>query len=52
MWSTLEQTMGHLSLQQLAYLIIIWPSHIDYIMDCIACIDKTTTSPLSPPPRY
>jgi len=22
------------------------------MMDCIACIDETTTGPVSPPPRY
>jgi len=27
-------------------------SRVDYMMDCIACIDETTTGPVSPPPRY
>ena len=37
---------------QLACQILILDSRGDIIMDCIACIDKTTTGPVSPPPRY
>jgi len=37
---------------ELACQIIILDSRVDYMMDCIACIDETPTGPVSPPPRY
>jgi len=32
--------------------IITLDSRVDLVMDCIACIDETTTGPVSLPPRY
>jgi len=48
----IETTIGYISLGGLACLNIELSSHVDSMMDCIACIDKTATGPVSPEPRY
>jgi len=53
LWVALRQpTIGNISLGQDAYLIIVSSSRVDKMMDWIACIDESTTGPVSPPPRY
>ena len=47
----IELTIGYISSVELACLNIILSSHVDKIIKCIACIDETTTGPVSPPPR-
>jgi len=48
----IEPTIGYMLLWKLAFLNIILSGHINFIMDCVACIDKTPTELVSLPPRY
>jgi len=47
-----EPTIGYNSLGKLACQFITLDTRVDLMMDCIACIEETTTGPVSPPPRY
>jgi len=50
--ASIEATIGYISLGELACLIIVLSTRVDSMMDYIACIEETTTGPVSPPPRY
>jgi len=45
-------TFGYISPGELACKIITLDTRVHSIMDCIACMDETTSGPVSPPPRY
>jgi len=44
--------IGYISPGELACQIVLLDSRVDLIMNFIACVDETTTEPVSPPPRY
>jgi len=48
----IEPTIGYILPGGFTCVIIALSSRVDSMIDCIACIDKTTTDPVSPPSRY
>jgi len=45
-------TLGYIPPVELACQSITLDSRVNQMMDCIACIDETTSGSVSPPPRY
>jgi len=53
LWVALmEPTISYTLLRELACLISVLSSRVDEMMYCLACIDETTTGPVSLPRRY